>query len=54
MKKLVKKASFELDELGKIILGVILLIVLLLILAYISGALDGQKAKIREVFSFLY
>ena len=52
MKQFSRKADFELDELGKVILGVVLLIVLLIIIAYISGALEGQTDKIKSLFSF--
>lgn len=48
-----KKGDLELDELGKIILGVIFLVVLIVIITVaIRGELFSQGEKIKDIFNF--
>lgn len=44
-----KKGGIELDEMGKVILGAILLVVLIGIIIYIKGGFDEQGDKTIEV-----
>lgn len=46
-----KKADLELDEVIKIMLGVVLLIILLAVIWYIKGEFFGQEASIKESFN---
>ena len=57
MKKFIlvnKKGDLELDELGKLILGLILLIVLIVIITvYIRGDMSDQTDNVKNIFSNL-
>jgi len=46
-----KKADLELDEIIKIMLGVVLLIILLAIIWYIRGEFSGQGTSIKDSFN---
>ena len=47
-----KKGDLELDEIGKLILGGLLLLILIYIIGYvISGEFSNQGDKVDDVFS---
>lgn len=49
-----RKADLELDELGKLILGLILLVVLIVIVTvYIRGEFSNQGDSVKGVFETL-
>jgi len=48
-----KKGDLELDELGKLILGIILLIILIAIIWYISSDMSDQGNNVKTVFNNL-
>ena len=45
-----KKADLELDEIIKIMLGVILLVILISIIWYIKGEFSGQESSVKTAF----
>ena len=46
-----KKGDLELDEIIKIMLGVVLLIILIAIIWYIKGEFTGQGTSIKDSFN---
>ena len=48
-----KKGDLELDELGKLILGLALLVVLIAIIWYIAGDYSVQTDNVKTVFNGL-
>ena len=52
--KINKKGDLELDELGKLILGLILLIILIVIvMVYIKNDMSSQADNVKSIFSNL-
>lgn len=48
------KGDLELDELGKLLIGLVLLIVLVVIVTvYIGGEFGNQGDKIKDAFNFM-
>lgn len=48
-----KKGDIELDELAKIILGLVLLIILIWIVTIvINGELSNQVQRVKDIFNF--
>jgi len=47
-----KKGDLEIDELGKLILGLVLLIVLIIIISvYINGEFINQEKSVNSIFN---
>ena len=47
-----KKAALEMDQLGKLIIGLVILIILIIIVSVvIGGKLDDQGSSISKIFN---
>ncbi len=46
-----KKGDLELDELGKVILGLVLLLILIIIIMIIKGEFSNQEGVLKGMFN---